>query len=99
MPDIPGVLLFAHIHRRDTHLSPYGDERRVLRLCWGHHHGGYDQNWIPTVELLEAEAVGSLTRQSPSRAVGISHSCSGPPPAGGTYLRVEGAKRGSDCKV
>jgi hypothetical protein len=57
MPDIPGVLSFAHIHRRDTHLSPYGDERRVFRLCWGHHHGGYDQNWISTEELLEAEAV------------------------------------------
>ena len=57
MPNIPGVLSFAHIHRRDTHLSLYGDERRVFRLCWGHHHGGYDQNWISTEELLEAEAV------------------------------------------
>src|SRR4051812_44937715 len=44
MPDVPGVLSFAHIHRRDAGFSPHGDERRVFRLCWHHHHGGYDQN-------------------------------------------------------
>jgi hypothetical protein len=42
MPDVPGALSFAHIHRRDSHLSPHGD---------------YDQNWISTEELLEPEAV------------------------------------------
>ena len=34
-------------------------------MCWGHHHGGYDQNWISTEELLEAEAVGFADTPKP----------------------------------
>ena len=36
-------------------LAPEGDRRRVFRLCWQHHHGGYDQGYLTTSDLLEAE--------------------------------------------
>src|SRR3954452_24592529 len=32
MPNVPGALSFAHVHRRDAGFSPRGDERRVFRL-------------------------------------------------------------------
>jgi uncharacterized protein Usg len=46
MPDLPGVLTFAHIHMRDLHLAPDYDPRRVFYLYWHHHHGCYDLNRI-----------------------------------------------------
>ena len=62
-----GVLAYAHIHMRDLHLSPEGDEQRVFRLCWHHHHGCYDQGYLSTTELLRAEAIwiGNKDRPTP----------------------------------
>jgi hypothetical protein len=57
IPALPGVAAFAHIHMRDLDLSPSGDPTRVFCLCWHHHHGCYDQGYISTMELLEAEAI------------------------------------------
>jgi hypothetical protein len=59
------VLAFGHIHMRDLHLSPDGDEQRVFRLCWHHHHGCYDQGYISTAELLRAESVWSENKHRP----------------------------------
>ena len=55
MPNLPGTLTWAHIHERDLALAPGSDRRRVFRLCWQHHHGGYDQGYLTTPELLGAE--------------------------------------------
>jgi hypothetical protein len=57
LPASPGLLTFAHINMRDLHLSPRRDPTRVFCLCWNHHHGCYDQGYISTMELLEAELV------------------------------------------
>jgi hypothetical protein len=43
IPDLTGVLTFAHIHIQDLTLSPDGNPSRVFRLCWHQHHGCYDQ--------------------------------------------------------
>jgi len=57
MPDLPGFLTHAHIHPRprDLRLSPDGSKKRAFRLCWFHHHGWYDQDYISTKELIEKE--------------------------------------------
>jgi hypothetical protein len=65
LPPLPGVLTFAHIHMRDLHLSPGNDPTRVFSLCWHHHHGCYDQGYISTFELLEAEEVWLENRRRP----------------------------------
>jgi hypothetical protein len=65
MPALPGVTAFAHIHMRDLHLSPHQDATRVLRLCWHHHHGCYDQGYISTLELLRAEEIWIENRRRP----------------------------------
>ncbi len=65
MPDMKGVLTFAHIHICDLDLSPDADETRVFRLCWHHHHGCYDQGYISTLVLLEAEAVWIENKNRP----------------------------------
>jgi hypothetical protein len=65
MPAWPGVLSFAHIHMRDLDLSPRKDPTRVFCLCWHHHHGCYDQGYISTSELLEAEMVWIENGQRP----------------------------------
>lgn len=66
LPDHGGVLAFAHIHSKDLHFSPRNDPTRVFRLCWHHHHGCYDQNYISTLELLEAEAVWIANKDRPT---------------------------------
>jgi hypothetical protein len=39
-----------------TSTSPLiGAHKRVFRLCWFHHHSGYDKGYITTEELIEAE--------------------------------------------
>jgi hypothetical protein len=63
MPGLPGVLTFAHIHRRDLHLSPQNDPMRVFCLCGHHHHGCYDQGYISTMELLQAEEIWSQNKR------------------------------------
>jgi hypothetical protein len=65
MPDLPGVLSFAHIHMRCLDLSPCRDPTRVFCLCWHHHHGCYDQGYISTRELLEAELVWIENKKRP----------------------------------
>jgi hypothetical protein len=65
MPAWPGVVAFAHIHMRDLDLSPRKDPTRVFCLCWHHHHGCYDQGYISTRELLEAEIVWIENKQRP----------------------------------
>jgi hypothetical protein len=65
IPGLPGVVAFAHIHMRDLHLSPKSDPTRVFCLCWLHHHGCYDQGYISTIELLEAEAVWVANKERP----------------------------------
>jgi hypothetical protein len=65
MPELPGVLTFAHIHQRDLHLSPRNDPTRVFCLCWHHHHGGYDQGYISTIELLRAEEIWLQNKRRP----------------------------------
>lgn len=65
IPEVPGVVAFAHIHMRDLHLSPMRDPTRVFCLCWLHHHGFYDQGYISTMQLLEAEATWVENRRRP----------------------------------
>jgi hypothetical protein len=65
MPGLPGVLTFAHIHLRDLQLSPRNDPTRVFCLCWQHHHGGYDQGYISTIELLWAEEIWIQNKRRP----------------------------------
>jgi hypothetical protein len=57
MPDLPGFLTWARVHERprDLRLSPDRSDKRAFRLCWSHHHGCYDQNYITTKQLIEAE--------------------------------------------
>jgi hypothetical protein len=65
MPALPGVATFAHIHARDLHLSPRNDPSRVFCLCWHHHHGCYDQGYISTMELLQAEEIWIQNKRRP----------------------------------
>jgi hypothetical protein len=65
MPAFPGVVAFAHIHMRDLDWSPLKDPTRVFCLCWHHHHGCYDQGYISTKELLEAEMVWIENKRRP----------------------------------
>jgi hypothetical protein len=58
-------LAFAHIHRRDLHLSLRNDPTRVFCLCGHHHHGGYDQGYISTIELLRAEEIWISNKSRP----------------------------------
>jgi hypothetical protein len=63
--DLPGVLTFAHIHIQDLALLPVSDASRVFCLCWHHHHGCYDQGYISTLELLQAEEIWIQNRRRP----------------------------------
>jgi hypothetical protein len=65
IPDLPGVLTFAHIHIQDLALLPVSDASRVFCLCWHHHHGCYDQGYISTLELLQAEEIWIQNRRRP----------------------------------
>jgi hypothetical protein len=60
-----GVVAFAHIHMRDLDWSPRGDPTRVFCLCWHHHHGCYDQGYISTRQLLEAEMAWIENKRRP----------------------------------
>ena len=101
VPDLPGVLSAAHIHRRDSHLPPHGDERQVFRLCWGHHHGDHDQNWISTEELIEAEVIWLTDKKPEACAASAGYRVNAAPrcPRPGTHLRMEGGKEGQGCEV
>jgi hypothetical protein len=66
MPNLPGAVTFAHIHTRDLAFLPNRDPTRVFCLCWQHHHAGYDQGYISTVELLEAEDVWIANERRPT---------------------------------
>jgi hypothetical protein len=65
MPTLPGTTAFAHIHGRDLHLAPCNDSTRVFCLCWHHHHGCYDQSYISTVALLQAEEIWIQNKRRP----------------------------------
>ena len=65
MPALPGVATSAHIHARDLHLSPRNDPSGVFCLVWHHHHGGYDQGYISTMELLQAEEIWTQNKRRP----------------------------------
>jgi hypothetical protein len=45
--------------------SPLKDPTRVFCLCWHHHHGCYDQGYISTRQILEAEMVWIENKQRP----------------------------------
>jgi hypothetical protein len=57
LPNVRGVLTFAHIHDEDLHLSPGRNPDGVFCLCWNHHHAVYDQHRISTAELIEREQI------------------------------------------
>jgi hypothetical protein len=56
MPALPDLVTFTHIHMRDLILSPSCDHTRVSCLCRHHHPACYEQGYISTVALLQAEA-------------------------------------------
>ncbi len=57
-------LTWAHVHVEDQALVENSPDR-VFRLCWTHHHGFYDQGYISTVELLDAEDVWITNKERP----------------------------------
>jgi hypothetical protein len=73
MPALPGVAAFAHIHMRDLVLSPAGDPTRVFCLRWHHHHGCYDQGYISTMKLLQAEAIWIENKRRPNKITSTRH--------------------------
>ena len=58
-------LTFAHIHQCDSPSSPRNDPTRVSCLCWHHHHGYYDQGYISTMELRQAEEIWIQNKRRP----------------------------------
>lgn len=70
IPALPSLVTFAHIHGRDLDLSPSRDPTRVFCLCWQHHHGCYDQGYISTEELLQAEEAQVAKKRRPKPHTG-----------------------------